>query len=332
MKSFAASRIVVHQSSIINYQSHFIIDSMLRWRLLLGTLIVAALVGLCWLDHVAAVPGMYLFPVAVVLVVLAGGEVLRLMAAAGARPIGWAVLGGNLLVVSAAWIPVLGWKLGLEGVSPFPPAECFVWTGFALAVGTLLAVVGEICRYDGRPGVTANLAATVLAIVYVGLMLSLLVTLRLAWGIGALASLIIVVKLGDTGAYTVGRLVGRHKMAPILSPGKTIEGAIGGLAFALLGSWAAFRWLVPWLAESASVQHGGVQPAVSPWWGWILFGLLVGTAGMLGDLAESLLKRDAGQKDSSRYLPGFGGVLDILDSILLAAPVAYGCWAFGLVG
>jgi phosphatidate cytidylyltransferase len=69
-----------------------------------------------------------------------------------------------------------------------------------------------------------------------------------------------------------------------------------------------------------------------PWWGWIAFGLLVGGAGMVGDLAESLLKRDVGRKDSSTWMPGFGGVLDVLDSLLLSAPVAWACWAFGLVG
>jgi phosphatidate cytidylyltransferase len=68
------------------------------------------------------------------------------------------------------------------------------------------------------------------------------------------------------------------------------------------------------------------------WLGWLIYGILLGGAGMLGDLAESLLKRDVGRKDSSDWLPGFGGVLDIVDSLLLAAPVAWACWRFGLVG
>jgi phosphatidate cytidylyltransferase len=138
--------------------------------------------------------------------------------------------------------------------------------------------------------------------------------------------LIIVVKMGDTGAYTVGRLVGRHKLCARLSPGKTIEGAAGAVVFAVLGSWLTFAWLVPWISAT------GVAQGADTGWGWLPFGLLVGTAGGLGDLAESLLKRDAGRKDSSTWMPGFGGVLDLLDSILLAAPVAYVCWASGLVG
>jgi len=122
----------------------------------------------------------------------------------------------------------------------------------------------------------------------------------------------------------VGRLFGRHKMSPHISPGKTLEGAAGALACSCLASWATFRWLVP-ATTRAAVPRG-------PWWGWVLFGLLVGLAGLLGDLAESLLKRDSQRKDSSTWMPGFGGILDILDSILLAAPVAYALWALGLAG
>ena len=135
--------------------------------------------------------------------------------------------------------------------------------------------------------------------------------------------------MGDTGAYTVGRLCGgrffRRKLAPKLSPGKTIEGAIGGLAFACIGAAVAFEWLVPQMIGDST--GGGTSVGR-----WLFFGLVVAAAGMVGDLAESLLKREAGRKDSSDWLPGFGGVLDLLDSILFAAPIAYLCWASGLVG
>lgn len=182
-------------------------------------------------------------------------------------------------------------------------------------------------RYQKPGGVTERIAMAVLAQAYVGVLLTFVIQLRFlhagAWGIPALASLIIVVKMGDIGAYTVGRLVGRHKMAPVLSPGKTYEGAVGGIVFACAGAWLALECLLP-----AIVPQGS-----RPQWiagGWLWFGVLVGLAGMLGDLAESLLKRDLGCKDSSPWMPGFGGVLDILDSILLAAPVAYGCWIWGV--
>jgi phosphatidate cytidylyltransferase len=299
---------------------------MLRWRLILGTLIVAALVALCWLDHGATLPGVWLLPVAVGAAVLATKEIFDLAALAQLRPLRCTVYCGNVLLVASPWLAMFGqhWHNGrpLEW-GPFGSAGEIVVLA-ALGVAVILVVLGEMWRYQKPGGNTANLATGVFAVVYIGWMLSLAVQMRIAWGVGALAAWVLVVKMGDTGAYTVGRLIGRHKMAPAISPGKTVEGAFGAVAFSCLGAWAAFRWLVPAMTPE-SAQAG-------PWWGWIAFGLLVGLAGMAGDLAESLLKRDVGVKDSSTWMPGFGGVLDILDSLLLSAPVAWFCWASGIVG
>jgi phosphatidate cytidylyltransferase len=191
----------------------------------------------------------------------------------------------------------------------------------AFTTAALAAFVAEIPRY-ARPGESIGRAAsTVLCIFYSGLLMCFLVQLRLlggpASGMAALVALLVVVKFGDIGAYTVGRLVGKHKMAPVISPGKTIEGALGGLVFACVGAWLVFRFLRPALAPSST--------PLGPW-SWLLFGVVVGAAGMLGDLIESLLKRDMRAKDSSKWMPGFGGILDMIDSLLVAAPVAYVCW------
>ncbi len=124
----------------------------------------------------------------------------------------------------------------------------------------------------------------------------------------------------DTGAYTVGRLIGRHKMTPQLSPGKTWEGAAGGLLFAVIGSWAVFELLGTHLngRASESLAAGAGLPSDSS----------SASAGMLGDLGRIAIEaRRRVKKDSSPWMPGFGGVLDVLDSILFAAPVAYLCWA-----
>jgi phosphatidate cytidylyltransferase len=277
------------------------------------------MVGLCWLDARASAPGLWLLPIAMVATVLATRELLDLLAAADMHPIPWVVHLMNLLLVTSPWM----WTFEHFLVAFIP--ELMQIIGLPLFV----ILVVEMCRYRKPGGHMANIAGGIFALIYVGMLLRSAVSLRLEWGVGALASWIIVTKMGDIGAYTVGRLIGRHKMAPAISPGKTMEGAAGALLFACLGSWATFSGLsMPefhWLVMPVSIEPG-------PWWGWLAFGLLVGVSGMLGDLAESLLKRDVGRKDSSDWLPGFGGVLDILDSLLLSAPVACFCWATGMVG
>jgi phosphatidate cytidylyltransferase len=179
-------------------------------------------------------------------------------------------------------------------------------------------------RYEKPGRVTIDLACAAFAFIYIGLFASLLVQLRFiggaTFGLFGLLTLIVVVKMGDIGAYTVGRLIGRHKMAPVLSPGKTWEGAVGAVAFATFGAWLSFTQLGP-LLKGSDYAAWPNEP-----WIWKSYGIFIGVAGILGDLGESLLKRDLGVKDSSRWMPGFGGVLDILDSLLLAAPLGYLFW------
>ncbi|MGH7225185.1 MAG: phosphatidate cytidylyltransferase, partial [Gemmataceae bacterium] len=161
-------------------------------------------------------------------------------------------------------------------------------------------------------GAVIRLALSVWMTAYLGLLPSFLIQLR--WldtrARAALALAIFIPKCCDIGAYFTGRLLGRHPMAPVLSPKKTWEGLIGGLLLSAAATVAINRPL--------SVVRGG------DWWA-AAFGLVVGGVGALGDLAESLIKRDCRRKDASQVVPGFGGVLDVVDSILFAAPVAY-CW------
>ncbi|MHB8902996.1 MAG: phosphatidate cytidylyltransferase, partial [Thermoguttaceae bacterium] len=302
---------------------------MLQWRLFLGILIIAVLIGLCWLDHAAPLPGMCLFPLLVVAQWMATGEVLDLAQAGGIRPVRWTVHLSNLLVISVAWgsslyfLSSYGRTPEMSGYfSPNYPASTSNWILMTLALGVTLIFLAEMRRFERPGGVTVNVAAAVFAVVYLGTLLTFLIQLRMSWGIAGLASVVIVTKMGDIGAYTVGRLFGRNKMAPGLSPGKTMEGAFGAFLFSVGASAVTFLWLVP-------AMNADSRP--TSWWGWCSFGLGVCLMGMIGDLAESLIKRDVEKKDSSRWIPGFGGVLDILDSLLLAAPVAYAFWAFGLV-
>jgi phosphatidate cytidylyltransferase len=286
---------------------------LLRWRLLLGTILIATLVALCWLDYSSSSPGLWLAPIAFVLAIAASKEAIWLLNSKDLRPAGWVVYGGNILIVAAAFLPHLH-----HGPQPSDSHDACVYVTFGIAV--LAAFIAEMRRYE-RPGTSIlHVSLTVFCLAYVGLLLAIIVKLRFllpgSVGLVPLILLITVVKLGDIGAYTVGRLIGRHKMAPVLSPGKTWEGAVGAVAFAGLGAVLVLNVLYPWLSPAANV----------PIWVSLVCGVAIGVAGMIGDLAESLFKRDMGRKDSSDWMPGFGGVLDIIDSLLLAAPVTYFCW------
>jgi phosphatidate cytidylyltransferase len=137
-----------------------------------------------------------------------------------------------------------------------------------------------------------------------------------------LLCVIATVKLSDTAQYFVGSNFGMHKLAPMLSPKKTWEGAVGG---GLLAS-ALVTYLL-WKYQYALVGIAPPRLALT-----FFFALSISVGGIIGDLAESLLKRDAGVKDSSSWMPGLGGVLDLLDSLLFAAPVAYLWFASGALG
>jgi phosphatidate cytidylyltransferase len=313
---------------------------MLKWRLVLGALIIGLIVGLCIFDArmdppggETGLPGAALMPVLLIFTVLATQEVLRMANLAGIRPVAWSIYAGNVFIVVAQWLPEVNLYLlrDVDGRQfDYLPYIHFVHAAsqsplWALAIGVLMIFMAEMRRFEHPGESLKNIAIGVFCLVYIGLMCAFAVQIRLFWGVGALAAWIISVKMGDIGAYTVGRLFGKNKMSPRISPGKTIEGAMGALLFALLGSWISFRVVVPLAPPSVELMPGRTL-------GWFVFGLLMGSAGMLGDLAESLLKRDVGCKDSSAWMPGFGGVLDILDSLLLTAPVAWLCWSLGIVG
>jgi phosphatidate cytidylyltransferase len=320
---------------------------MLKWRLILGTLFIAGLAGLSWLDYYAPRPGMYLLPLAVVLSLLAAGELLAMFHERGHRPLPWVVYGGVLLTVVFAGMPVL--------LPRWTPAVSMGRLGSLVAgvvAGLILAMIGELSRYQSpfasspaggetsKETATTNLAMSLLAIVYAGGLMGFLVQLRLLdgprlgndakWGMVALISLVATVKMSDIGQYTVGRLIGRRKLAPAVSPGKTWEGALGGAAFAFVAAWLVFYWAEGWPTASGAggATVSGGSRAVST----VAFAVAVAVAGIIGDLTESMFKRDAGVKDSSDWMPGFGGVLDLLDSLLGAAPVAYLFWVTGVVG
>ena len=118
--------------------------------------------------------------------------------------------------------------------------------------------------------------------------------------------------ISDSGAYFVGRALGRKKLMPTVSPGKTVAGAVGAIVFTVVGAWA----------YNSFVLQPVAQLALAPWTA-LIFGAVISVVGQVGDLVESLFKREAGVKDSSTFFSAHGGVLDRLDSLYFAIPVAY---------
>lgn len=174
----------------------------------------------------------------------------------------------------------------------------------------------------GRP--IGGTAVTVFGVLYTGGFLSFAYALRYhIYAVGATAgALLLILPLlltwtSDTAAFFVGRSLGRHKLIPAVSPGKTVEGALGGLVATAIASWLYARFV---LAPYASL---GLTLA-----GALMVGVVVSIAVQLGDLAESLVKREAGVKDSSHLIPGHGGVLDRIDSLLFALPTTYLLFTF----
>jgi CDP-diglyceride synthetase len=188
-----------------------------------------------------------------------------------------------------------------------------------LGLGLLWTVLAQMFRYATET-FFANVGSTLFGMIYLGVSLNLLERLALTdtadnpyRGTQLVLLFLVATKFGDIGAYFGGRAFGRHKMAPRISPGKTWE----GFAFSFVGSIGG-TWLFTAIL-AATCAH---QPFAS-WWQPAAWALALGPLGVAGDLAESCMKRDAAVKDSGAVVPGFGGFLDILDAIILAAPAAY---------
>jgi phosphatidate cytidylyltransferase len=299
---------------------------LLVWRLISAAIIVPTMVAVMVLDYTLfpQAPGLILVPLCAVVGALAANEVLSLVRAENYRPVEWSTYAATVLTAISAFAPVAWLASGQDypEVNVMPAAA---WPIFAVGVGLALIFIGEMQRYTKPGGVLVHVALSGFVMLYVGVPLSLLGMLRLhsdsATGIAALVTTLLVVKFADAGAYGFGRIFGRHKMVPTLSPGKTWEGAAGGFFTGAFVSWIALCVYFPWLINTTAPQ----------WWQAVILGVVISASGMVGDLAESLIKRDMKQKDSSRWLPGLGGVLDIIDSILFAAPVAYFFWASGWI-
>jgi phosphatidate cytidylyltransferase len=183
----------------------------------------------------------------------------------------------------------------------------FATTGAILLAAFLALILQVLLTLRGMEHSLPVVSTATFGLIYIPLSLGLLIPIRYNRGDSGLSRilfLLLVTWAADTGAYLVGRSLGRHKLAPEISPGKTVEGSLGGLACSLCVGVIFF----------CSMERN---------WHWLAGALILNVAGQCGDLFESMLKRGAGIKDSSHLIPGHGGLLDRIDSLLFCCPVLF---------
>ena len=294
---------------------------MLLWRLAVSAVLIPSFFGLFWLDARLGESAPILLLLVIVLAMRGAGEMVDLLWTRSFTPNRIIVTASCVLVAAAAW-----W--GRFGHMPIKiPSDDNTLAQVMLAYSLTILGMFLLATYRYRePGASMEtLGCELLIISYIGVLLG--VASQLRWVAGAdagylvIGSLLVVVKGGDVGAYFFGRLFGKRKMVPHLSPGKTWAGAVGALVGSAASAVAWLQFATPLFSPDRN------QPWAPPFWvASAFYGLILGVTGLIGDLCESLIKRDVGKKDSARLLPGFGGLLDLMDSVLYAGPVAYLLW------
>ncbi len=299
---------------------------MLKHRLFYGILMTLSFTGIVVLDDpaqrwVGLPAGTILALLIAILIILAQLELANLatatpLLASGKRQGGKifipvSSLASILLATTWYWPQFILRSTTENGlITPLLPAEVVKGTPQLYLFSVLAFALLGLLLYQyfcyGTTAVLANCGVNCFSIIYFGLLSGFVLAIRIDFGLWPFLMFIFVVKCSDIGAYAIGTLFGKHKFSPKISPGKTWEGMAGAAATAMLVA----------LAFAAGFD-------IMVWWLALIFGLCFACIAQAGDLAESMIKRDAEHKDSGNKVPGFGGVLDIVDSPLAAAPFAY---------
>ncbi|MBN1885735.1 MAG: phosphatidate cytidylyltransferase [Candidatus Krumholzibacteriota bacterium] len=263
----------------------------LLWRIIASAIFIPCLV------IIVRRGGLYFLALIDLLILVGLWEFYRMMEAKGLRPYKWI---GILSGLALSW-----YVFFQQGI----------YANFFLSVVFVAVTTLELARKEKGHAVY-HISVTIFGVFYVAWLGSHLILLRelphvegLDYRLGASFVFVVFILTWcyDTGAYTVGRLIGKHRLLPSISPNKTVEGVFGGLAFAIAGILVARMFTADYL----SVAQG------------ILLAIVFSVIGQLGDLVESMIKRDAKIKDASTTIPGHGGALDRFDSLLFTAPLIY---------
>ncbi|MCO8120914.1 phosphatidate cytidylyltransferase [Stieleria sp. TO1_6] len=318
---------------------------MLRDRLRTSAVLIALVLGLLFLDRTVSPPGaegIWLLPLLLFFTIGTSWEMATMLRTAGhSIQRGNAVTGAAIIAVSAA-VPFL-WAISESGYPGDCPIGRLGWIVLAAVLAIFVILLSEMRDYGREPSVALGRAidrtcSSVFVSMYVGIPMAMLTALRSMhcdstagrFGLAALVTMIMVTKVADAGAYFSGRAFGRHKLIPRLSPGKTIEGAFGGILASTLVAYLCLSYLFPTIQTPLKTGLSGLL--AQPWLGALVLGPTLAITGMMGDLAESLFKRDSGVKDSGHLLPGLGGVWDVTDSLIAASVPAFFCFAAGVGG
>ncbi len=255
-------------------------------------LTAAVLLPVLWLTLKRG-PAWAFYALAILVMMRAVWECYRLLEACGSRPF-------KLLGLTLSVAVTLSFAAEDPGLLPCLP----------LMLGTILAITGAMGTRGDPAAMLDTSMSTLFPVLFVGLAFGYAVGLRAFPGEDGTdlpLLLLVCVMFSDTAAFYLGRWLGKRRLSPLLSPKKSWEGALAGLAASTAGGLLAHFWF----QQRLPLAHAAI------------LGVLLGLAGILGDLAESMLKRAAGMKDSSHLLPGHGGLLDRADSLLFAAPLLY---------
>lgn len=312
---------------------------MLKHRLIVGPIMIGLLIGLFWLDNRLdriIIEGTWVQPLFLgrpdlpaglimllaitVLIVVTTRELCTIFRAKGIQTS--TVMVGVAGVLGSALIYILpSWLQSQTTIAIYATMLALVF------VGTLF---NHSWWQRRTQGAVQAAAVAMFAALYLGILPGFFLAIRRWHSAWVVAAIILIVKCCDIGAYFTGRALGRHKLVPWLSPGKTWEGLIGGV---LLSTIVAVGLVACGNAtdvigayESRGLAKIEVRPFRAfdlPLWYAAICGLTIGLVGQIGDLTASLMKRDAGIKDSGRSIPGFGGLIDVVDSPILVAPLAY---------
>jgi len=297
---------------------------LLAHRLLSAAILIGSILTLIFLDAyypLLEVPGLWLAPAMFFLACGTAWEFTSLTASLSKIP-AWIGAMFTFSVVAIAMVPLVtpvftenpGWIADRWGNGP-----TLQW----LALGLLFALMVSstytlVTSENTQVNPLFQWSCLSLITVYCGGLGAMWIAIRLQRSpneaLLALIGISTVVKSSDAGAYFVGKSLGRTKLCPHISPGKTVEGALGGFAIAMIVAIVFFQFFLPAVVFNRSIL---------PLWGPAALGLILGVVGLIGDLVESMIKRAAGTKDSGALLPGLGGIWDVTDSLLPTTIVGY---------